>query len=159
MSDLHEGHGTGVCDHGVVQWQCRCMAHAGDKVHAPCGDSCVEKATGPAPVIESDGVSPEDERAITEAKQRALDLFWSRNVPEDDEARQALNERMERSLTNQRPEPETIEKIEELRSLYKSLSHFMIGISEPGRELSLALTHLEDSCMWAVKGLVLSQDQ
>lgn len=66
--------------------------------------------------------------------------------------------RIHRSLTNITPSAETIETIEKLRSTAKLMGASIVNYCEPSRERSLALTHLEDSTMWAVKSLVLHQD-
>lgn len=63
--------------------------------------------------------------------------------------------RIERSLTNITPNPERIERIESLRASAKSLARSIIMTCEPSRERSLALTHLEEVTMWAVKAIIL----
>ncbi len=73
-----------------------------------------------------------------------------------DDAVAALHERIERSLTNITPDPNTIEKIEALRVTAKVLGHQIVESVPGSREQSLALTHLEDAVMWGVKGLVLA---
>lgn len=64
---------------------------------------------------------------------------------------------LERSLTNQAPAPATIELIESVRSTAKELGRDIIDLCPDTRERSLALTHLEETVMWAVKSLVLYQ--
>jgi len=60
------------------------------------------------------------------------------------------------SLTNIAPSPEAVEKIEAIRSHGKLLAASIIGSVGDSRERSLALTHLEESIMWAVKAIVLA---
>lgn len=61
----------------------------------------------------------------------------------------------ERSFTNITPTPEQIELIEIMRSNYKFLMALVIENNPPGRCRSLALTNLETSLMYAVKGILL----
>lgn len=67
-----------------------------------------------------------------------------------------LLERLERSLTNITPgQTETIQ-IEQLRGVAKDLASHIAYIPE-GREQSLAATLLEETVMWAVKGILLGE--
>jgi hypothetical protein len=70
----------------------------------------------------------------------------------DQERLAALN----RSLTNITPSPEAIERIEQVREWGKALGTAIIAACPDTRERSLALTHLEETVMWAVKSLVLA---
>lgn len=63
--------------------------------------------------------------------------------------------RIERSLTNHTPSAERIDLIEDVRGLGKELAAEIIGAATPSRERSLALTHLEETVMWAVKAIIL----
>ena len=74
-----------------------------------------------------------------------------------DDKRIALHERIEHSLTNQPPREDFIEWIELIREHAKSLGRVIIDYSPISREQSLALTHLEETVMWAVKGIVCNQ--
>ena len=65
--------------------------------------------------------------------------------------------RIERSLTNQSPTEEMVNRIERLREVGKLLGEGIILHTEPSREQSLALTHLEETVMWAVKAIVLEE--
>lgn len=69
-----------------------------------------------------------------------------------------LFERLERSLTNQAPSADQILRIEEIRNKAKELGGLILDVSAHSRERSLALTHLEETVMWAVKGIVLEVD-
>lgn len=64
-------------------------------------------------------------------------------------------EKLHRSLTNQSPTPEQVASIEALREFAKAYGDAILE-QPASRERSLALTHLEDSTMWAVKGIVLN---
>ena len=79
--------------------------------------------------------------------------------PPDDQTRKALRrQELYRSLTNQTPSSRVIEQIEYLRGVAKRLGGDIIDHCPPSREASLAITHLEETVMWAVKALVLNQD-
>lgn len=75
----------------------------------------------------------------------------------NDEERQKeeLLERVEKSMTNHTPSASTIIDIEHVREAAKVLAHDLIEAAPISRELSLALTHLEDAVMWGVKAMVL----
>lgn len=76
-----------------------------------------------------------------------------------DEQRERDNQRwsaIERSMTNIPPTAEQVERIEAIREAAKVLASAIIVDSYESRERSLALTHLEDAVMWAVKGIVLN---
>jgi len=64
-------------------------------------------------------------------------------------------EQLQNSLTNITPTSEQIERIEGIRAAGKVLGLDILRDSKNSRERSLALTHLEDCIMWAVKGIVL----
>jgi hypothetical protein len=66
---------------------------------------------------------------------------------------------LERSLTNIPPtSPKTIGRMEYLRSAAKSYGYALLASAPEGRERSLAVTKLEESLMWAIKAIVLAQD-
>ena len=64
-------------------------------------------------------------------------------------------EMLAKSLTNHTPEQDAILLIEGVRETAKGLGLLIISSCPDGRERSLALTHLEETVMWAVKSLVL----
>lgn len=64
--------------------------------------------------------------------------------------------RLNRSLTNQSPNETQIAAIEEIREVGRKLAEAIVWESNPSREQSLALTKLEETVMWAVKGVVLN---
>lgn len=69
---------------------------------------------------------------------------------------QELYSRMERSLTNVSPTAEQVERIESVRAAGKLLLGRILEQSpQASRERALALTHLEETVMWAVKSIVL----
>lgn len=70
---------------------------------------------------------------------------------DDDE----LKAYFERSFTNITPTPEQVELIETLRLNYKVLMEMVIETGSVGRCRALALTNLETSLMYAVKGILL----
>lgn len=62
---------------------------------------------------------------------------------------------LEASLTNHTPDDTAVAQIEMIRGLAKELGRQIIDACPDTRERSLALTHLEETTMWAVKSLVL----
>lgn len=60
------------------------------------------------------------------------------------------------SLTNVTPAPDVVTAIEDVREQAKTLGMIIFAKVPPSRERSLAVTHLEETVMWAVKALVLS---
>lgn len=64
-------------------------------------------------------------------------------------------EQLLRSLTNITPSNEQVDRIEDVRNVAKGLGAAIITACPDSRERSLALTHLEDAAMWAVKSIVL----
>lgn len=63
------------------------------------------------------------------------------------------------SLTNQPPRDESIvDRFEKVREAAKALGDAILDHAPDTRERSLALTHLEESVMWAVKAIALNQD-
>lgn len=60
-----------------------------------------------------------------------------------------------RSLDHHAPSDDAIASIGILRDHAKTFAAVVIGATESRRESSLALTHLEDTLMWAVKAVIL----
>ena len=60
----------------------------------------------------------------------------------------------ERSFTNLTPDEKAIADIEEVRGEFKALVRTIVRHVPPGRCRALALTNLETSLMYAVKGIV-----
>lgn len=65
-------------------------------------------------------------------------------------------EALHRSLTNHTPSPEMVEAIDAIRAHAKTLGAVILAETNASREQPLALTHLEETVMWAVKGAVLN---
>jgi hypothetical protein len=63
--------------------------------------------------------------------------------------------RVHRSLTNITPDLNQVARIERIRVEAKALVVAIVASTPPGREQSLALTHLEETVMWAVKAVVM----
>ena len=59
-----------------------------------------------------------------------------------------------KSMTSQSPTPHQISAIEFLREDFIDLGEAIQEIVPTGRAQSVAITNLEQSLMWAVKGLV-----
>lgn len=67
--------------------------------------------------------------------------------------------RIDHSLTNQPPsDQDIVEAFEELRDYLKNAGHAIVVFSPDSREKSLALTHIEEATMWAIKAIALDQD-
>lgn len=67
-------------------------------------------------------------------------------------------DRLDYSLTNHPPVDATVvERFEAIRLNAKALGAAIIDLAPQGREQSLALTHLEETVMWAIKAIALNQ--
>lgn len=67
---------------------------------------------------------------------------------------------LKRSLTNQPPKgPEVVERFEQFREPAIAFAKAIVDLVPSGREKSLAKTNLEESVMWAIKGIALHQDK
>jgi len=64
-------------------------------------------------------------------------------------------DKFSKSFTNITPEGDQIERIETLRNSYKDLLNDICGMIERTPERTIALRHLEESLMYAVKAIVL----
>lgn len=64
-------------------------------------------------------------------------------------------EKILKSMTNIKPDDMKIQKIENIRSAYKSVVESLSQNCKDSRELSITITKLEESLMWAVKAIVL----
>ena len=56
-----------------------------------------------------------------------------------------------------KPSDEMLPKIQEIRNSYSTVHQFLLTLPK-SRELSIAITELETSAMWAIKGLVLNDN-
>jgi hypothetical protein len=67
---------------------------------------------------------------------------------------------LERSLTNVPPASDkTVGRIEHLRSVAKAYGFALLATVPEGRERALAVTKLEESLMWGIKGIVLAEGE
>jgi len=66
-------------------------------------------------------------------------------------------EQIQKGMTNIKPNEEQINRIEIIRTLYKSLVRALLENSKQSREQSLAITKLEESLMFATKNIVLEE--
>ena len=55
-----------------------------------------------------------------------------------------------------KPSQVGLEKITELREQYSNLKQTLESVCPPSRQLSVAITELETSAMWAVKAVVFN---
>lgn len=69
-------------------------------------------------------------------------------------SREALHERIENDFMYHPPrDEEMVMAYTDLRERFKALAHVLIDTVPPGRELSLALTKLEEAVMHANSGI------
>ena len=68
----------------------------------------------------------------------------------DEQRRRNQKDEWHYKFTNHTPSEEGIKKIESLRSVAKAHADAIIDICPPGREQSLALTHLEETSTAAI---------
>jgi hypothetical protein len=64
-------------------------------------------------------------------------------------------EKILKSMTNIKPSDAQIQSIENIRAEYKNVIESLNQNCRDSRELSIAITELENSLMWAVKSIVL----
>lgn len=76
----------------------------------------------------------------------------------DEQANQAIRDRVRlmQSLTNITPTDDEIVQIEKIRDLARILGSSICLDIAPSRERSLAITHLEETVMWAVKAILMN---
>jgi len=58
-------------------------------------------------------------------------------------------ERIENNFTYHPPQGDQVEKYSVIRSMFRQTAAFLCRTCPQSRELSIALTHLEDAMMWA----------
>lgn len=61
---------------------------------------------------------------------------------------------IQKQFAYHKPSPDGLEKIAELRKAFSELDQIVRTVCPASRELSVALTELEASAMWAVKSVV-----
>lgn len=72
----------------------------------------------------------------------------------------SLHERLDHDLTNHPPaDAEVVARFEAIRVEAKTLGHLLIDTCPPSRELSLALTALEQAVMYGVAAIARNQDR
>lgn len=59
-----------------------------------------------------------------------------------------------KTYAHHRPSDAGLEKITALRALFSDLHRVVEQVAPASRERSVALTHLEDAAMWAIKAVV-----
>ena len=72
---------------------------------------------------------------------------------------QALKDLWSYNLTNHKPTPEAIRKIEALRSAAIAMSHVIIDITPPGRDQALALTSCEQMLFHANAAVARNENE
>lgn len=67
---------------------------------------------------------------------------------------------MNKTYAYHKPSANGVERIKKLREAFSEL-HYLIEFTSPfsSRERSIALTHLEDSAMWAIKSIVCNDPE
>jgi hypothetical protein len=55
--------------------------------------------------------------------------------------------------------PDQVERYQEVREKARGLAEFFVTVCPSSRELSLALTYLEDAVMWANNAIARNEDQ
>ena len=66
---------------------------------------------------------------------------------------------IEWNMTNHTPTPTQIESIEEIRDAFKEVGELIAYRCPASRELSLAVTNLEQALMWAVASIARDQPE
>lgn len=73
----------------------------------------------------------------------------------DEQVKQYLD--IENSFVYHAPKPDQLPRYEELRDKARELAHLLTLITPAGRYQSLAITHLENSIMWANKAIACDE--
>jgi len=107
-------------------------------------------------------IDPKTKRCRICGKGEAEILGSDPQPPCDTERIQAerdhLHSRVESDLSYHKPTDQTVsDRLEANRAHGKQLAHFLIENCPPGRELSMALTNLQQAMMWANAALVINQ--
>ena len=66
-------------------------------------------------------------------------------------------EQLESSLTNHSPDAAQLVDIEAVRVEAKSFGRAILNHCPDSREKSIAITNLEQACMWATKSIILGK--
>lgn len=67
--------------------------------------------------------------------------------------RSAAHENIDHNLTNHPPTEAQAARMESVRTLGKALAHHLVDTCEPGRELSIALSGVEQAVMFGVAAI------
>jgi hypothetical protein len=96
-------------------------------------------------------------RVVTIIKDRPVldDFCGASQAAFSTEDQVPLSEKVEQSLTRHKPTPEQAGRIERIRGAAKAFAEAIETEAKPSRETSLAMTNLEQSLMWATKGVIL----
>lgn len=71
-----------------------------------------------------------------------------------------LHERVENDFRNHPPTHDAIHQVmDDLTEAFIALGHHLVNRLPPGREQSLALTHLEQCSMWSKAAVARHQDE
>lgn len=65
-------------------------------------------------------------------------------------------EKIARAFAYHQPTPDGLVRIQTLREKFTELARLLEAEVHPGREKAIAITKLEETAMWAVKGVVLN---
>lgn len=68
-------------------------------------------------------------------------------------------EALETSMTNHTPNEDQVKRIEEIRKYYKEVGRQILNICPQSRNLSIAITTLEESLHRAVKSIILEDKE
>lgn len=70
-----------------------------------------------------------------------------------------LHQRLEHNLTLHPPtNQDVVSAMETIRAVAKTFGHLVIDLVPVSREQSMALTAIEDACMYAIAGIARNQD-
>lgn len=74
--------------------------------------------------------------------------------------RQELRERVEHNLSYHKPKLDITQmKMDQVRTRMLDISYSIIDLVPDGREQSVALTKIEEACMWAIAGLARNEQE
>ena len=95
----------------------------------------------------------EIKRSSADGEDRRRRQDDAKRAPSPEEVRQGLHARIEIDFRYHMPGPDDTRKYEAIRSSARAFAHLLVDTVPPGRELSRALTHLEDAVMSANAGV------
>lgn len=74
-----------------------------------------------------------------------------------EEQRELLHARVDIDMSLRSPLPEEMAHLDQVRNASRALAHVFVDNCPPSRELSLALTALDESLHWAIAAIVRQQ--